>query len=131
MELGAPEFLFGYLAIVEFAALIFMRTKPFIKYFPIINSLNIVVFMLYCKASPFGFKLLAMLAVESFGFAMFSWMMLKLEIPAQTTWNSDHPGVPSIKQPRTVLFPSFNLSWINGLPEEWALLIPLVGRGAF
>ena len=63
MEGGVPELLFGYLAIVEFASLLFMRTKPFIKYFPAINSLNILLSMLYCKMSPYGFKPLAILTV--------------------------------------------------------------------
>lgn len=27
--------------------------------------------------------------------------------------------------------PAFNLNWINGLPDEWAMLFPLVGRSKF
>ena len=131
MESGVAELLFGYLAVVEFAALIFMRTRPFIKYFPILNSLNLIAFLLYCEASVYGFKFYAMLAVQFFGIAMFSSMMLKLEIPALTKWAVGHPSIPTIKQPRSVLFPAFNLAWINGLPEEWTLLIPLVGRCGF
>jgi hypothetical protein len=39
--------------------------------------------------------------------------------------------VPTIKQPRGGLIPTFNLNWINGLPEEWTMLMPLVGQENF
>jgi hypothetical protein len=48
--------------------------------------------------------------------ALFSWMMINLEIPAQKTWQPEHEFVPTIKQPRGGLIPTFNLNWINGLP---------------
>lgn len=70
--------LFGYLAIIEFSALIFMRTRPFMNYFPVINTLLIFFFMLYCKFSHFGFKFQAVFALQFLGISLFSWMVLKL-----------------------------------------------------
>lgn len=77
-EGGVEEIYFGYLAIVEFAALLFMRTRPFIRHFPVANSLCIFLFLLYCRFSLYGFKLFAILAVHSFGICLFSWMMMRL-----------------------------------------------------
>lgn len=70
--------LFGYFAIIEFAALVFMRTRPFLKYFPVINTLFIFFFMLYCKFSHFGFKSQAVFAMQFLGISLFAWMVLKL-----------------------------------------------------
>lgn len=78
MEGGIAELLFGYIAIVEFASLIFMRTRPFIKYFPLFNSINVILFLLYCKVSPYGFKMFGMLTLEFVGISIFSWMMVKV-----------------------------------------------------
>lgn len=67
--------------------------------------------------------------MNSFGLALFSWMILNLEIPAQKTWL---PGgdsfIPNIRQPRAGLIPTFNLNWANGLPDEWTMLLPLMGK---
>lgn len=87
-ESGVEETYFGYLAIIEFGALIFIRTRPFIRYFPVANSLSLCLFLLYSKFSLFGFKLFVVLLAQFFGIALFSWMMMKLEIPASTTWNA-------------------------------------------
>lgn len=78
MEGGVGEVLFGYFAVIEFMALVFMRTRPFLKYFPVINTLLIFFFMLYCKFSHFGFKSQAVLAMQFLGLSLFAWMMLKL-----------------------------------------------------
>jgi hypothetical protein len=63
--------------------------------------------------------------------ALFSWMIINLEIPAQQSWQPEHEFVPTINQPRGGLIPTFNLNWINGLPEEWTMLMPLVGQENF
>lgn len=110
------EFLFGYLTIVEFASLVYMRTRPFIQYFPRINTLLMLALMLYCRFSHFGFKLEACISVICFSACMFAFMMVKLEIPAMTQWDPRREYVPNIKQPRAGLMPSFNLNWINGMP---------------
>lgn len=128
MESGVGQVLFGYFAIIEFAGLVFMRTRPFIKYFPVINTLFIFFFMLYCKFSTLGFKMPAVMGMQFLGMALFSWMVLKLQVPAQKTWNPAHEYVPNIKQPRAGLLPTFNLNWINALPDEWTMLMPLIGR---
>lgn len=94
-----------------------MRTRPFIKYFPVINTLIIFFFMLYCKFCPMGFKMPAVMGMQFLGISLFSWMVLKLEIPAQKTWNPAQEYVPNVKQPRAGLLPTFNLNWINALPD--------------
>jgi hypothetical protein len=131
MESNVGETLFGYFAIVEFMALVFMRTRPFLKFFPIINSLVVFFYMLYCKFSHFGFKLLGGLSMNALGIALFAWMMINLEIPAQTTWAPEREFVPSGKQPRAGIIPTFNLNWMSGLPDEWTMLVPLVGHESF
>ncbi len=108
-----------------------MRTRPFIKYFPVINMLFIFFFMLYCKFSPLGFKLHAVVAMQFFGVALFSYMVLTLEIDAQRIWQPDSGYTPNIKQPRAGLLSAFNLNWINALPDEWTMLMPLMSRDHF
>jgi hypothetical protein len=90
MESSVGEALFGYFAIIEFLALVFMRTRPFLKFFPLINSLIVFFYMLYCKFSHFGFKLLAGISMNTLGIALFCWMVVNLEIPAQQTWSPEH-----------------------------------------
>ena len=116
-QTGVEESFFGYLAIIEFGALIFMRTRPFIRYFPIANFPVLFLFLLYSKFSLYGFKLFAILSAQFFGIAMFSWMVMKLEIPAQTTWNPAEDCVPTVDKPRIGLMPVFNLSWGTNLSE--------------
>ena len=77
-QTGVEESFFGYLAIIEFGALIFIRTRPFLRYFPIANSLALFLFLIYSKFSLYGFKLFAILLAQFFGIALFSWMMMKL-----------------------------------------------------
>lgn len=94
-----------------------MRTRPFLRYFPVAYSLSLFLFLLYSKFSLYGFKLYAMLIVHSFGICLFSWMMLKLEIPAQTIWDGTQNYVPTLERPRVGMLPTFNLNWISSLPE--------------
>ena len=71
------------------------------------------------------------MTLQTFGFALFSWMMFKLEVPAQREWDRTRSFVPSINQPRAGLMPAFNLNWINGLPSDWAMMFPLASKSGF
>ncbi len=65
------------------------------------------------------------------GIGLFGWMVTKLEIPAQKSWDPNDEFVPNIKQPRAGLIPVFNLNWINALPDEWTMLMPLMSSENF
>ncbi len=114
--MGLQELIFGFIALIEFAAIVFMRTKTFIKYFPAIHSLIIVSLLYYGQICDFGFKKLACYAAFSLTGALFSWMVIKLEIPAHTTWDPHHNNTPREDRPRAGFFPLFNMSWIKNLP---------------
>ena len=108
-----------------------MRTRPFLKYFPVCHTIMVLLFLLYCKESHFGYKLFLVFFLQAISFTLFSWMIFKLEIPAQRSWNRDLHFVPTLNQPRAGLMPAFNLNWINGLPDEWAMMVPLSSRNKF
>jgi hypothetical protein len=76
----------------------------------------------------YGFKLLAILFVHGFGLMVFAWMMLELEVPAQTQWDRTQKYVPTVDRPRSGMLPVFNINWISSLPDEWTLLMPLFSR---
>lgn len=86
-EFGLQEIIFGYIAMTEFAAVVFMRTKTFLKYFPSFHSLIVISILYYCQICDFGFKKIACYAAFSLGGVLFTWMILNLEIPAHTTWD--------------------------------------------
>lgn len=55
-EQGLEEMMFGFVAMIEFCAITFMRTRPFIKYYPITHTLLMSMFLVYCQFVPFGLK---------------------------------------------------------------------------
>lgn len=128
VEVGLQEMLFGFIALIEFAAIIFMRTRTFLKYYPAFHSLLVLAFLYYGQICDFGFKKLACYAVFAISGAFFSWMVFRLEVPAHTTWDPNHPNTPREDRPRAGFFPLFNMGWIKNLPEEWTLVMPLFGR---
>lgn len=94
LELGLQEMLFGFVALTEFAAIVFMRTRSFIKYYPAIHSLLIISLLYYGQISDFGFKKLACYCAFTTSWSLFSWMVLSLEIPAHNTWDPNNPNTP-------------------------------------
>jgi hypothetical protein len=123
--------LFGYIALIEFCSKVFMRTRPFLKYFPVIHTMLMMIFLIYCQFVPFGLKKMFCLIVCFASASLFAYMILRLEIPGQTTWERNKKYTPSIDRPRIGLLPLFNVSWINNLPDEWSLMFPLFGRDNF
>lgn len=128
IEVGLQEIVFGFVALIEFAAIVFMRTRTFLKYYPAIHTLIVVAAMYYAQTSEYGFKKLAFYAAFTASGALFSWLVVELEIPAHTTWDPNHPSTPREDRPRAGFFPLFNMGWLKNLPEEWTLLMPLFGR---
>jgi len=128
VEYGLQELLFGFIALSEFAAIVFMRTRTFIKYFPAFHSLLVIGLLYYGQICDYGFKRIAFNAIFSISAAFFSWMVLKLEIPAHTTWDPAHPNTPKEDRPRLGYFPIFNMGWLKNIPEEWTFMMPLFGR---
>lgn len=77
-ESGLQELIFGYVAMTEFAAVVFMRTRTFIKYFPSFHTLILVAVLYYAQVTDFGLKKMACYLGFSLGAALFSWMVLSL-----------------------------------------------------
>lgn len=92
--MGLQEVVFGYVAMSEFAAVVFMRTKTFIKYFPSFHTLILLSVLYYVQVTDFGLKKTACYAGFSLGAALFCWLLLKLEIPAHNTWDETNPNTP-------------------------------------
>lgn len=130
-ELGLQELIFGYVAMTEFAAVVFMRTRSFLKYFPSLHSLILVAVLFYAQVVDFGLKKLACYAAFSLGAALFAWMVLRLEIPAHNSWDPNSHNTPREDRPRIGYFPLFNLAWLKNLPDEWTMMMPLFGREHF
>jgi hypothetical protein len=131
IELGLQELIFGYVAMTEFAAVVFMRTRTFIKYFPALHTLLLVAVLFYAQVCDFGLKKLACYAGFSLGAALFAWMVLRLEIPAHNSWDENSHNTPREDRPRVGYFPLFNMAWLKNLPDEWTLMMPLFGRENF
>lgn len=71
-------FFFSYFIIFEIYTLLYMRTRPFIRFFPIISTFLILIFMLYCRFSHFGFKMIAILGIFCYSISLFGIMIVRL-----------------------------------------------------
>lgn len=105
-----------------------MRTRTFLKYYPALHTVLVLAFLYYGQVCDFGFKRIACYAAFSMSGALFSWMVLRLEVPAHCAWDPNHPNTPREDRPRAGFFPLFNMTWIKNLPEEWTMMMPLFGR---
>ncbi len=68
--------LFGFIALIEFQAIVFMRTRPFLKYYPITHSLMVLMFLMYCQFVDFGLKKNLLMIVVTGSISLFSLMVL-------------------------------------------------------
>lgn len=109
--------MFGFVAMIEFCAITFMRTRPFIKFYPIIHTLLMVMFLTYCQFVTFGLKKNCLMIACASSIAIFVKMVVEFEIPAQTTWDRTKKYTPTVDRPRIGFLPLFNLNWINNLPD--------------
>lgn len=108
-----------------------MRTRSFIKYYPPIHCLLMITLLYYGQVCDYGFKKLVCIWAFSLSLMMFSWMVIKLEIPAYTVWDPNLINTPREDRPRAAYFPLFSMGWIKNLPEEWTLMMPLFSRDHF
>eukprot|EP01017_Pseudomicrothorax_dubius_P036517 TRINITY_DN5234_c0_g1_i1.p1 TRINITY_DN5234_c0_g1~~TRINITY_DN5234_c0_g1_i1.p1 ORF type:complete len:314 (-),score=50.13 TRINITY_DN5234_c0_g1_i1:115-1056(-) len=127
---GLDESFYGFVAILEFAALVFIRTRSSLKFFPGFAVLLLVSFLMYFNTSVYGFYSLALYNVIFLSLAGLAYVLLYFEIPA-LSWNESHHYTPSINKPRTLFFPAFSLNWVTDLPQLWSMFVPLVGRSGF
>lgn len=56
---------------------------------------------------------------------------MKIEVPAMTTWNKARYYTPTENRPRAMYTPSFNLLWMNDIPDLWTMCVPMFGRSFF
>jgi len=93
-----------------------MRTRTFLKYYPPLHCLLMITLLYYGQVCDYGFKRLLCYWAFSVSAALFSWMVLKLEIPAFNTWDQNLPNTPREDRPRAGFFPLFHMGWIKNLP---------------
>jgi uncharacterized membrane protein (UPF0136 family) len=75
-EEGLEEMMFGFIALVEFLAIVFMRTRPFIKYFPLIHTLMVIMFLVYSQFVVFGLKKNLLMMAITASLSLFALMVL-------------------------------------------------------
>jgi hypothetical protein len=127
---GIDENFYGLMACLEFAVLVFLRTRSSIKYYPQYIGVAIIMFLTYVNMTAYGFYSMALLILASFCLGLLCHFLLTLEVPA-LQWNAALPHTPSIRRPRAMYFPAFSLNWITDLPQLWTMFFPLVGRDGF
>lgn len=69
---------FGFIALVEFLAIVFMRTRPFIKYYPLMHTLFIIMFLIYSQFVVFGLKKKLWMIVVTASLSLFTLLILEL-----------------------------------------------------
>lgn len=127
---GLDENFYGFVAFLEFATLILIRTRSTIKWFPRISFILILCFLYYVQFTAYGFFTIALDLMVTSICAVFAYHMMHFEIPA-LEWNPFHHYTPSVDSPRTLFFPAFSLSWYHDLPQIWTMFYPLFGRSRF
>lgn len=121
---GLDERLYTIFSIMEFYALLFVRTKKTIMWFPRIVMGLICTFILYRKNNFYPF-----MNTYFFGVTMlcFGTMVVMLSLFEKETFT--HEG-PTFESPRLVYQPVFTRN-NSSLPEIWTLFYPVAGRGYF
>lgn len=127
---GLDENFYGFVALIEFLALLFVRTRSTLKYFPQLAVISMLMFLYYVQNTPYGFYNLALFIMNWTVVGFFCYFMRNFEIPA-CNWNPSYHYTPSIDQPRTLFFPIFSLGWYHDLPQFWTMFYPLFGRSHF
>lgn len=117
------EKFYNLMSFIEFFALLFVRTKRSVAYYPRFIAGFLISFLLYRYNYFYGFMNLAYNAMSQFCFMMMCLSILKWEYPS---FNNG----PSMESPRLVYQMIFN-ERRSGLPEIWSLFYPVEGRGYF
>jgi hypothetical protein len=85
----------------------------------------------YCSYVRLGYKNWLFACDIAMTLCVLSVLLLKVEVPATTTWNKGMWYTPTENRPRVMYFPSFNLLWMNDIPDLWTMCVPMFGRGFF
>ena len=124
------ENFYGFIALIEFLSILFIRTRSSFKFLPLLLNTLFVFFLYYVKFTIYGFFSLALCWVFCSSCAFFSLAMLVFEIPA-LSWNPSFHYVPSLDKPRLLFFPLFSFSSYYDLPHFWSMFYPLHDRSTF
>lgn len=127
---GLDENFYGFVALMEFSTLLFIRTRSSLKWYPRITFILVLSFLFYVQFTAYGFFALGLTLLVAAVMAIFSYHIITFEIPA-IGWNPFHHYTPSVDSPRTLFFPAFSLSWYHDLPQIWTMFYPLFGRSRF
>lgn len=101
------------------------------KFYPSCYACIQMALLFYCSHSLLGYKNWLMTCALSLTLCVLAVLLLKVEIPAMTLWNKTRWYTPTENRPRAAYFPSFNLLWMNDIPDLWTMCVPLFGRGFF
>jgi hypothetical protein len=127
---GLNENFYGFVILLEFAVMLFARTRTTLKFFPLFSMNLIGMFLFYVLETPYGFYKTALMEAILAVSALFLYFMMHFEIPG-LSWNPSYHYTPSVEKPRTLFFPIFSLSWYHDLPQLWTMFYPLFGRSHF
>jgi len=127
---GLDENFYGFLALIEFLVLLFVRTRTTIKYLPKMSIITMLMFLYYVQYTVYGFYNLALFIMTWVILGMVAYFLNNFEIPA-VDWNPSYHYTPSIDSPRTLYIPIFSLTWYHDLPQLWTMFFPLFGRSHF
>jgi hypothetical protein len=92
---GLAENYYGFVAIIEFICLLLLRTRSSLRYFPKMYLPCQVAFMTYCSYVQLGYKNWLFVANISLTLCLLCVFVLKIEIPAATTWNKTKVYTPT------------------------------------
>ena len=127
---GLDENFYGFIAGLEFATLLFIRTRSSIKWFPVLTLLPIMCFLYYVQYTAYGFYNIALYLMMTVCLSILGYHLAAFEVPA-LLWNPFYHYTPSVDSPRTLYNPLFSLSWYHDLPQLWTMFYPLFGRSTF
>lgn len=127
---GSDQNFYGYIIFLEFASLLFIRTRSSLRYYPPIIFFLLFMYIFYLNFNAYALFGPAYLVLILSTLTILTSFLAFLEIPA-LTWNPSYHYTPSINKPRTLYFPMFNLSWFYDLPQFWTFFYPLHDRSTF
>ena len=125
------ENFFGVVAGAEFCSLLFLRTRTSIKYFPFCFVVLQIMLIYYCSMVDFGYKNWMLAFDVAMSMLTLSFLITKLEIPAQAEWDKLSVYTPTEQRPRVLYFPHYNLNWNNDISDIETIAIPSFSRSEF
>ena len=127
---GVDQNFYGFIIILEFFSMLFIRTRTSLRYYPPMIFFWLFVYLFYVNFNAYAMFGPAFLAIIFLILTTLTGFLAFLEVPA-LSWNPSFHYTPSIHKPRCLFFPMFNLSWFYDLPQLWTFFYPLHGRSTF